>query len=503
MITSAADLENDVDEGCDVVVVGSGAGGAVVAAELAEAGLSVIVLEEGPWVRFEEYSKFRPTQTLRKMFREGGTAAAIGVGDTPVISVLAGRAVGGSSVLTGGVCFRIPEVISAQWAGELGLTDYAADALESAYESVEKSIGVAEVPESMRSESTRLFAEGARRTGIHIKSLRRNMPDCKGASVCNFGCPHNAKLSVDRTYLPRAMNKGVRIFSDCLVERVTSQNGRASGVEARATGGRRVRVRIRAKTVVVAAGTMHTPSVLRRSGVAKRKGQRLGRGVTLHPAFRVAALFDQEVKGWQGAMQSAYSDDFEAEGVTLVGVFPPANILAAAMPGVGPSFMQRASTLGHVAIFGGMVHDEGGGTLHGIPGREPLLTYRMAKRDKDRFRRGVAILASTFFAAGAREIYLPIFGMPPLTKESDLALLDRDIPGPLYECTAFHPLGSARMGVDADTSVVNPDGESHDLPGLFVADGSVLPTSIGVNSQLPVMTVATRIAWGLRDRLVG
>src|SRR5687767_9615079 len=154
-------LERDIDERCDVVVVGSGAGGAVVAKELAEAGLDVVVLEEGPYVPQSVYGKLRPTESLRRMGREAGTTPVIGLGDTPVISVMAGRVVGGSSVLTGGVCFRIPSIIHDKWVKERGLTMLSERDLEAAFESVERESHVETVPESMRSESTKRFIEGA------------------------------------------------------------------------------------------------------------------------------------------------------------------------------------------------------------------------------------------------------------------------------------------------------------------------------------------------------
>ncbi len=497
-----ADLQLDAD----VVVVGSGAGGAVVAKELAEAGLQVIVLEEGGHTPPETYAKYRPTETLRNLARGAGTTAAFGIGDTPLISLLMGRTVGGSSTMTGGVCFRIPESVTHRWEKELGLAGWDEKGLEQAYLSVEREVNVQEVPVSMRSRSTNLFAEGSKRQGIEIKSLRRNTKDCVGYARCNFGCPKHAKLAVDQTFLRKAVAKGSRIYSDCLVERVLVKDGRAAGVEGRLLngpdGGPRSRITVRAPTVVVSAGTLHTPKILARTGIAKRSGE-LGKHVTLHPGFRVAALFDEEVQGWKGAEQSAYSDQFEHDGITLVGIWAPVNILAAAMPGVGRQHAALMKEIPHLAIFGGMVHDEGGGRIWNVPGREPLLTYQMIRRDKERMFQGMRILAECFFAIGAKRVLLPVYGMQPLSSPDELKKIGPHIPARQVECAAFHPLGSARMGLEASKACIQPTGESFDVKNLYVADGSLFPTSIGVNSQLPIMTVATRVAWGIRERLRG
>lgn len=504
MIVEGRSHEGDLEVAADVAVIGSGASGAVVAKELSEAGLDVAVFEEGGYVPPEVYGGWRPTQTLRHMARLAGSQVAFGVGDTPVISLLTGRTVGGSSTMTGGVCFRVPEAVLEGWQREQGLPGFGARDLEPAYEAVEREIHVEEVPRALRSRGSALFAEGAARRGIPMKPLKRNTRGCLGSGRCNFGCPVRAKLSVDVTYLEKAQGTGTRVYSDCLVEKVVEHGGRAAGLVGRVLNGRDGkpggRLRVKAATVVVCAGTLHTPKILARSKVGRRS-RRLGKRITLHPGFRVAAEFDHLVEGWKGALQSIYSDALERRGITLVGIWVPNNIAAAALPGVGPELDSYVRRIPNLALFGGMVHDEGGGRLFNVPGREPLLAYRLHPRDKERMVEGMKVLAECFFEAGAKSVLLPIYGQRPLTGPDDLKGIDARIPARLFESAAFHPLGSARMGVDPRSAVVSPAGESFDLPGLYVADGSLFPTSIGVNSQLPIMAVATKIAWGLRERL--
>jgi choline dehydrogenase-like flavoprotein len=499
------DLQKPFDETCDVVVVGSGAGGAVIASILAEAGQRVIVLEEGPYYTPEQYGSFRPTESMRQIWREAGLLAAFGLGQTPIIGLSAGRCVGGSSVLTGGVCFRVPSAVHAHWDRELGLADLAENAFESAYQEVERRVHVAEVPSEMRSRSTDKFVEGASRLGIPMHPLRRNTDGCVGNARCNFGCPSRAKMSVDVSYLPSALAHGARIVSDALVSRVLIERGSAVGVEGRLLDGRLGSLgssfRVRARTVVVACGTLHTPVLLLRSGLGRRASA-LGRNVTLHPAVRLSALFDDVLEGWNGVLQSVYSDHFANDGITLVGVYSPVNVLAAGLPGLGPAHRRIVSQTRHHGVFGALVHDEGGGTVRLGTGREPILTYRMAPRDLVRLRRSISILSELAFAGGAREVYLPIFGQRPVRSFDEVKQLENGrIDARRIECLAFHPLGSARMASDVRRGVVKPSGETYEVEDLYVADGSVLPTSIGVNSQVPVMAMATRIGWRLAERL--
>ncbi len=215
----------------------------------------------------------------------------------------------------------------------------------------------------------------------------------------------------------------------------------------------------------------------------------------------MVALFDERVDGWDGAMQSVHTDHFAAEGIKLVGIYSAPNVLAAGLPGVGPALRRRARQLPYLGFFGAMIHDEGGGQVRTGPGREPLLSYRMAPRDLDRLRRSVTILAEIALAAGAREVFTSIFGFPPITSMADARALEHAAyDARRIECMAFHPLGSARVANDPRRGAVDEQGESYELPGLFVADGSILPTSIGVNSQEPIMSLATRIAWRIAER---
>jgi choline dehydrogenase-like flavoprotein len=442
-----------------------------------------------------------PSQSFRRLAREAGMSVALGLGDTPLISLLAGKCVGGSSVLTGAVCFRIPNEVLHVWSHELGLGHMTPEHVEPYFAEVERICHVETVPEHMRSRATELFVAGADKLGIPMKSMRRNTRGCRGAARCNFGCPHGAKMSVDVSFLPNAIAHGARVVSDALVERVEITGGRARGVRGRfldgVTGEPRVPFEVRAKVVVVACGSMHTPILLRRSGLGS---PHIGRHLTLHPAVRIGALFDEEVDGWDGALQSVYTDHFLPDGIWLNGVYSAVNVLAAAFPGIGREHRRLVKKIPNLAFFGGMVHDDGGGQVRRWLSREPLVVYKMIKRDKARLLKTIHILGQMAFAAGAREVLVPVFGMPTFKKPKELDfLLEDKVPGSRVECMAFHPLGSAKMALTPEAGVVKPTGETWEAENLFVIDGSILPTSIGVNSQLPIMGISTMLARRLVD----
>lgn len=505
---------NEVSEGhlhrgplvldADVVVVGSGAGGMVAATVLAESGLSVIVLEEGKHVPARVHGRMRQSQSLRHLWREGGASFAIGLGGTPAVNVAVGVGVGGSSILTGGVCLRVPESILDEWTCELGLTELGPEGLDPHYSEVERAIHVETVPIEMRSRGVELFGLGNDRLGRPpLKALTRNTKGCRGHGRCNFGCPEQAKLSVDLSYMPRLFAAGGQLWSDCLVQKILHRGGRAYGVRGRLFNGenrtRGDRFEVRAKIVIAACGGFHTPLLLKSSGLAPFGGH-VGENLTLHPACRVFARFDEEVRGWSGAMQSAYTDAFEHDRLTLMALFIPASVIAATMPGAGPELAERTEQIANIAMWGVMVHDDGPGTVRRGLGREPIVTYRMSARDKAALRRGMRIVAETFFAAGAREVYLPVLGAAPFDADA-LRRFDLDrVPGSRIECGSQHPLGSCQMATTASRGAVDPEGKLFDTDNVFVADGSVLPTSLGVNPQLTIMAMATRIAQRVRDR---
>ncbi|MBI4614399.1 MAG: GMC family oxidoreductase [Planctomycetes bacterium] len=504
MIVEGREIERNSEIRADAVIVGSGCSGAVLARELAEAGFEVVVLEEGGHYTLADYGKFRPSEAARFLYRNYATVPTLSLGDTPVIYILAGRCVGGSSLVNGGVCFRTPEYVIEDWRTRGGLTEITHEEMDRAFSRVEETLEVAPVPESMQSEGVRRLATTAARIGWSGAPIKRNVVDCDGCCRCLFGCPHDAKRPVTMNYLAKAQAAGARIYSDCRADRILVRRGRAAGVEAsvldRTTGRRRRRLAIRAPVVVLAGGSLHTPLLLARAGVGRRSGA-VGRNLTLHPGGRVYGLFDEKIEGWRGSFQSYAIDQFGREGIKMISIYPPIGVIASGLPGFGRENRDAMENIDRIAAFGVMISDVSTGSVRRTPWGEPLVAYRLLPQDKAKLVRGLRLLAELYFEAGARKVYLPFDEIPVLSSRDELEKIRPEaVDARRMESSSQHPLGTCRMGKDPRSSVVGPAGEAHDLPGLYVVDGSIVPTSVNVNPQITIMGLATRIAWKMAER---
>jgi choline dehydrogenase-like flavoprotein len=455
----------------DVCVVGAGAGGAVVAAELAEGGARVVVLEQGPAHDPDAFTA-RPTEMLARLYRDGGQTVTIG---TPPIGLPLGRGIGGSTLVNSGTCFRTPERVLERWRSEFGLEF---DSLEGCFERVERALSVSEVTPQLAGRNAAVARRGAERLGWSHGYLRRNAKGCVGSGVCAFGCPTSAKQHTGITYIPRARAAGAQIVTGANVGRVIVRGGRARGVEA-STG------EVRAPTVILAAGTIHTPVLLKRSGVGGGSGQ-LGRNLTIHPATAAFALMDEVVDMGHGVPQSFYIDEFADRGIMFEGVAGPPAYAAIALPLTGRRHAEVMASYPRLAQFGLMVSDRPRGRIVSVAGR-PVIRYDLDRRDLERFRFGLARLEQLFEAAGAREVFLPL----PKGVRAD-QVLARNL-----KLMGFHPLGTARADTRASHGVVDGSLAVRGTRGLYVADGSVVPSALGVNPQLTIMALATRLAFRL------
>ena len=502
MIVHPEDAPGDLTERADVVVIGTGAGGAVVTAELAEAGLTVVALEEGDHYTGREFTA-RPLQQMRALYRDRGLTGAFG---NTFIGIPVGRAVGGTTIINSGTCWRAPEEVLRLWEEEFGIPNLAGGGLGAEYERVERAIHVAPVPDDLLGRGAELFRRGAEALGFRGESIARNARGCRGTGVCAFGCPHDAKQSMNVSYVPRAERAGARVHVRARAVRVLIEDGRATGVvaERRDTHGRilRDRLRVRADRVVVCAGALLTPVLLTRSRVVRRWGS-VGRNLRIHPATRVLALFDEPVRAWEGVPQSYHVHEFESEGIFIQGMFVPPGLQAPNVPGFGFVHKERMAAYERMASFGALISDASSGHVFAV-GRRPLVWYWMRRSDVHRLLRAISIVARIFFAAGAREVYPGVRQRPVLRSVQDAEALDRlPVRASDIDMMAFHPMGTVRMGRDPARCAVAPSGEVHGVPGLYVADASVFPTSTRVNPQMTIMAFATRIAAGIVASLDG
>lgn len=466
----------------DVCVIGAGAGGAVAAAELAEGGARVVVLEQGPRHDADGFSA-RPLEMLARLYRDGGQGTTLG---SPPILLPLGRGIGGTTLVNSGTCFRTPPRVLERWQREFGLAGLTAEALDPCFARVEQALSIGEVTPELAGNNAAVARRGAEALGWSHGYLRRNAKGCVGSGVCAFGCPTSAKQHTGITYIPRAEAAGAQIVTGADVRRVLVERGRACGVEARLAGG--AWLEVRAPDVVVAAGTIHTPLLLARSGLGGASGQ-LGQNLALHPATGTYALMDEVVDMAKGVPQSFFVDEFASEGIIFEGVAGPPSYVAMSLPLSGRRHAAAMASYRNLAMFGLMVSDSSRGSVRSLAGR-PAIRYDLVEADVARFRSGLARMEELFRAAGAREVYLPLpQGVrPEQARARDLKLM------------AFHPLGTARADARPDHGVVDGDLALHGVRGVHVADGSVVPSALGVNPQQTIMALATRLAFGLLCR---
>ncbi|MCK6529205.1 GMC family oxidoreductase [Myxococcota bacterium] len=494
-----------VDE-ADFVVVGSGAAGATVALCLAEAGADVVVLEEGPHVPVEARAGDVFT-TVKRQIRDRLSGGMTGRAISPVIQ---GSAVGGSTLVNSAIVWRLPEDVAFQWDRLPGLKGaFPYDELVRYMERIEDDLGVGEVPRDRMGRNATLMEAGARALGFAGNVIRRNVQGCQGSGRCLQGCPNAAKLSLDLTYLPRAVGMGARIYENCRVSRLTFAGAACHGVEAELLDPesrrplRPFRARAR-RGVIVAASAIQSPNLLRRSGLG-RALPRLGDHFTCHPGTGVAGEFDEPVRMWSGATQAWESAHYRPEGFKLEAINLPPELAVVRMPGAGREMMHRLARFDRMALWGFQVRSDARGTVRPMPllGGD-MIRFTPSRRDMGVAARAIKLLGEMMFAAGARKVYLGVHGLPDEVHSPDgLRILDRmELDPRQVHMMASHLFGTCVMSPDRSTGVVDTGFQAHGLPGLYVVDSSVFPTNLGVNPQHSIMAVAMlaarRIAEGAR-----
>lgn len=493
----AEPVDSDQALTCDVVVVGSGAGGATTAAALAEQGVDVVILEEGPLRRTEDFHTV-VGESLRELYRDAGASMALG---SPPVVFSEGRCVGGSTVINGGMCFRPPDRVLRAWAGRHQVVDAAPERLEPYFVRAESDLHVShQDPESIGRDQ-HLFRRGAERLGWSVVENTRNQRHCAGSNNCAFGCPTGAKQSMLVTALPRASAAGARLVANCRVERILRRGKRAIGVSARvgAPGEARAHhVVVHAAVVVVSAGAVQGPALLARSGFVSPSGQ-LGRHLSLHPNAKLVAVFDEDVRGWEGVHQAFQVRSFLEEGILLASVNLPPALVAMGLSHIGPQLDEVMSDYRRMLVIGCLVEDTATGRVWSPPGDgAPLVRYRPTDRDLAAVQRGLGLAAELAFAAGARRVLSPFRGHPDLRGPDDVHRMLAARPARrAMDLFTVHVMGTARMGEDRSTSVVSSFGMFHDAAGLMVCDASLFPTPLGVNPMETIVALALRNAEAL------
>ena len=474
-------------EECEVLVVGSGAGGAVAAAMLAEAGVDVLVLEAGNHYNRDNYPAGR-LEAITELYREAGLTIAEG---RPPIPVPVAKVVGGTTVINSGTCFRAPDGILEGWREEFGIpwaTDLADDFAEA-----EDFLRVTPLDPETMGRNGQLAMEGAEALGLSSGPISRNAGSCVQCSSCPYGCAIDAKRGMHVSYLPRAVAAGTRIRAGVEARRILTEGGRAVVCSARDAAGRSRPFTVRASRAVIAAGgALGTPELLLRSGLG---GKQVGRNLRIHPACWVGARYEEDVHGWEGVMQSYYVDEWEHErGVLLEATFTPLAFGGAWLVGTGREHQRSMLNFGRIGSIGVQLRDVSVGRV-GLANEGALrAAYSLNNEDARKVAFGIARAAEIHFAAGATEVY-PNIPRVGVLKPGDLATFEATrFKASELRLEAFHPMGTARISADPRRGVCAPDGSVYGTPGLYVADASLFPTAPGVNPMMTIIAFAKQVA---------
>lgn len=509
----AGELKQDGTVECDVVIVGTGAGGGTAAEILTKAGLSVIMLEEGP-LRSSNDFKMREGDAFRDLYQEGGGR----VTKDGSMTLLQGRAVGGTTTINWTSSFRTPPQTLKHWTDVHGVKGVGEAEMAPWFERAEQRLNISPwaVPPN---ENNDILRQGCEKLGYSWHVIPRNVAGCWNLGYCGVGCPTNAKQSMLITTIPAALNAGARLYQRARVRKLLISGDQVTGVLVdgmpeqghQPTG---VTLTVKARHVVLSGGAINTPGILLRSEVPDPH-DRVGARTTIHPVNVSLGVYEREVGGWTGAPQSIYSDHFQwkdgAAGpmgfkLEVVPMLPA--FIAGFLGNHGAAHAAEMRQLGHlngmIALQrDGFTEDSPGGTVSLRDDGSPVLDYALDDSLADALRRSFLTMAEIQFAAGAKAVRPFQLAGPTFASwaEAQAGIKAFRIEKFRTLVGSAHLMGGCVMGEDPKQSVVNSQGDFHHLRNLSVMDGSLFPTSIGANPQLSIYGLVTRMATALAERL--
>ncbi len=497
-----ADYAGEIRASCEVLVVGSGPGGAVVAKELAEAGRDVILVEEGPPFSPADFRQ-EAGESIHRTLREGGTRATRGNAFLPTMQAIA---LGGGSLVNSAICARAPSFVFDAWSERTGVR-LTRDQLDRHYQRVEDFLFVGPTPVEVQGERNLRFKRGCDALGIRSEPTRRNVRGCQGSGECFTGCRNGAKQSTDVSYVPAAIRAGARVYTSVRAEHVLCRGRRAAGMRGHVvepfTGREGPTVEIAAEAVVLAAGCMATPVLLQKSEIAPPSGW-AGKDLQLHPGLAIMAVYDEPIDPWKGATQGYHSLHYLEEKIKLEVLWSPPAVLAARLPGIGHDYQRTLLQYDRMAPFDVIIAAERSrGTVRARrSGWDPDLTFHFDDADMALIQRGLAILSDICWASGAVGVLPGLHGVPELIESKAEAeiLRTKKLTAADAVSAANHAFGTTRMSARPEDGAVDEEGKVYGLDNVYVADTGIFPGSPAVNPMLTVMAMADRIAQGIAAR---
>jgi choline dehydrogenase-like flavoprotein len=505
-------LEDDLTLEADVVIVGTGAGGGISAEILAGAGLRVVMLEEGGLHRAGEVP-MRESWAFSRLYREGGASPT----RDGALTVVQGRTVGGSTAVNWTSSFRTPEQTLCHWRTHHAIEGLSQQELEPWFSLVEEALNIG--PWTDHNRNNALLAEGAERLGWRHGSIRRNVRKCPGHGYCGLSCPVGAKQSMTVTSIPTALDEGAVLVTRVRAERLALLGDRVAGVEAVALDERGVsptgrRVYVHAPWVVVAGGAIQSPALLLRSNVPDPHN-RIGARTFLQLHNYSLSHVREDINPFYGAPQSIYSEQFTWwDGVAgragfnmeVVGAQPVVSMTF--WRGMGSEMASFARRLPRLHILVSQIRDgfseaSQGGVVRLRRDGAGVLDYPLDDHLREGIRRSYLAMAECQFAAGAQSVHPACSDATSHRSwaEARAGIASLRLRSQSVFVNSTHPLGGCAMGGDPATSVVRVDGRHHHVENLYVIDGSVFPTSLGVNPCETIYALAARNATLLAERI--
>lgn len=492
---------------CDVVIVGSGAGGGVVAGELTDAGYDVIVVEKGDYYHDGDFHG-RELESHEKLFEKYGSLTT---SDKSML-VLAGSVLGGGTTINWAASLPTPDEVREEWARDYGFSGANSAAFARSSGAVWSRLHVN--AETAATAQNCALEDGCKKLGYDVTAIPRNVKDCQECGFCNFGCFYGAKQSTLKTYLDDAFQRGARVIVRGYTERVLVERGSARGVQVTVMDeiGQAHDVTIRAKAVVAAAGAIHTPALLLRSGLVN---PHIGAHLHLHPVTVVYGIFDQPIRGWEGAPMTRVSRQFadldgQGYGVRLETAPVHPGIAALSLP--WETGQQHRATMAQLAHLGNIIiitRDRYGGRVTLDKRGRPVLHYRLHPHDARHMMGGILEALRTQHAAGAKELSSPharrlVWRSDDGWKDFETYLAAVEAAGlkpNTFSLFSAHQMSSARIGGSMAVGAVDPSGETYEVRHLYVADASVLPSATGVNPMISIMATAHYLAQQMKTRI--
>ncbi len=495
-----ADYAAPISASCEALIVGSGPGGAVVAKELAEAGVDVILLEEGPPFGAADFRRDAGA-SMRRTLRGHGTRVAAGNAYMPTMQAVA---LGGGSLINSAICARTPSFAFEKWRERTGIA-LTREALDPHYARVERFLGVEPTPQDALGLRNLRFKKGCDAIGISSEPTPRNVRGCKGSSECFTGCRNGAKRSTDVNYVPAAIRAGARVYTSVRAEHLLHDGGVVRGIRGRVvepfTAREGHEVEIRAKIVVLAAGCMQTPVILLKSGLG---GRWVGNELQFHPGLAIMAVYEETIDPWVGATQGYHSLHYIEEGLKLEVLWAPPAILATRLPGIGHEYQRNLLNFDRMAPFDVIAAaDRSRGRVRASRfGWNPRISFDLHEEDMARLMKGLGILSDICWASGAIGVLPGLNGIPDiLSSKAEAEILRAAKPKPSDAIIGSnHAFGTTRMSRRPEDGVVDEYGRHHRVRNLYIADTGIFVGSPAVNPMLTCMALADRVAKGILER---